>query len=417
MGWPDGSINAIAANRVRWAVVQGFLGESVIFGRCGLLPDVGHALRIITAEDARCRLAAEVAVNAGLIHVEWAGDVPWCFVYSVSHGCLLVRHDGARCRMLQEIHKPNRLMLFVNQYLATVPFDLYELHLLQLVARHGSFTRAAAQAGLTQSAITRQVQGVESRLGLALFERTTRRVTVTAAGSFLLHEGARLVGDLDALLVRLREQFTDVPKEVRVGVSQTIGFSYLPGLFVAQRKRRPDVRLRVVHQPSRVLFAQLDANEIDLAILCPPRRLPPTVRVTHRFDDAFALIVPPGLTPPTPRPSRQPTRWREWLHAQEWLLIHDTSHTGTRLRAWMRQRGWHTPHATQLDSFDLIINLVALGQGVSLVPQRALALYVRRRKVQRFETSEKFTREITVLTRRHPRPPAHVAEFVENILF
>ena len=54
---------------------------------------------------------------------------------------------------------------------------------------------------------------------------------------------------------------------------------------------------------------------------------------------------------------------------------------------------------------------------MSLVPQRALALYVRRRKVQRFETTGKFIREIVVLTRRHPEPPAYVAEFVKNILF
>src|SRR5262245_4860799 len=148
-------------------------------------------------------------------------------------------------------------MTIVNQYLATTPFDLYELHLLQLVARLGSFTRAAVQAGLTQSAITRQVQGVEARLGIALFERTTRKVVVTEAGGFLLREGARLIGDVDAILVRLREQFTDAPKVVRVGVSQTIGFSYLPGLFVAQRKRRPEVNLRVVYQPSRTLFTQL----------------------------------------------------------------------------------------------------------------------------------------------------------------
>ncbi len=308
-------------------------------------------------------------------------------------------------------------MTIVNQFLATVPFDLYELHLLQLVARHGSFTRAAAEAGLTQSAMTRQVQGVEARLGIPLFERTTRQVRVTAAGQFLLGEGARLIGDLDAVLVRLREQFVDEPKEIRVGVSQSIGFSYLPGLFAAQRKRRPDVRLNISHLPSRSLFTQLESNELDLAILCPPRRLPPSVRVTHRFDDAFTLIVPPNLIPPTPRPSRQPARWREWLRAQEWLLIQEVSHTGARLRAWLRQRGWLVPHAAQLDSFDLIINLVSLGQGVSLVPQRALALYVRRRKVQRFDMAERFTREIVAIVRRNPKPPAHVAEFAGNILF
>src|SRR5262249_22828197 len=152
----------------------------------------------------------------------------------------------------------------VNQYLGTVPFDLYELHLLQILARHGSFTRAAAEAGLTQSALTRQVQGVEARLGLPLFVRTTRSVSLTAARRLLIREGSRLTGDLDAILTRLRETFADAPKEIRVGVSQTIGFSYLPGLFAAQRKRCPEVRLGIVHQPSRTLLSRLDANEIDL---------------------------------------------------------------------------------------------------------------------------------------------------------
>ena len=50
-------------------------------------------------------------------------------------------------------------MSFMNQFLATIPFDIYELTLFQLVAETGSFTRAAERAGLTQSAITRQIRG------------------------------------------------------------------------------------------------------------------------------------------------------------------------------------------------------------------------------------------------------------------
>ena|SRR6266478_3893169 len=72
----------------------------------------------------------------------------------------------------------------VHRFLSTVPFDLYELALFSLVVKHRSFTKAAEIAGLTQSAITRQMQGVENSLGIQLLERTTRSVRVTPAGEY-----------------------------------------------------------------------------------------------------------------------------------------------------------------------------------------------------------------------------------------
>jgi DNA-binding transcriptional LysR family regulator len=305
----------------------------------------------------------------------------------------------------------------MNEYLPTTPFDLYELHLVRLVARHGSFTAAAREAGLTQSAITRQVQGVETRLGVALFERTTRRVEISPAGTFLLRETDRLVGDLDALLRRLREEFTAAAKEVRVGVSKTISVAYLPGFFVAQQKRQPDVRLRVTHQPETALLQRVEANELDVAILCPPRRLPPSLRAAHHFSDAFDLILPPDWTPPAESLRKRPARWRDWLRECPWLLMEGESSTGARLQSWLKKRGWLVKEATEMDSFDLIINLVALGQGASLVPQRALAVYGRRRKFLRFAVPDRFERELVVIARQRPPLPAHVQAFVGNILF
>ena len=88
-------------------------------------------------------------------------------------------------------------MRAMHRFLSTVPFDLYELALFHLVVKHRSFTKAAEIAGLTQSAITRQMQGVENSLGIQLLERTTRSVRVTPAGEYLYREGARLLGDVD----------------------------------------------------------------------------------------------------------------------------------------------------------------------------------------------------------------------------
>ena len=89
-----------------------------------------------------------------------------------------------------------------HEYLATTPFDLYELSLFHLVVKHRSFTQAAAVAGLTQSAITRQMQGLESSLGLNLLERTTRSVRATAAGQDLYLASRQILGEVEMTLQR-----------------------------------------------------------------------------------------------------------------------------------------------------------------------------------------------------------------------
>ena len=71
----------------------------------------------------------------------------------------------------------------------------------------------------------------------------------------------------------------------------------------------------------------------------------------------------------------------------------------------------------QLDSIDLIINLVALGMGVSFVPIRALALYNQRHKVVRISLPTRFAREVVVAVRKSRELPRHVHHFIENILF
>ncbi|MCX6856802.1 MAG: LysR family transcriptional regulator, partial [Verrucomicrobia bacterium] len=95
----------------------------------------------------------------------------------------------------------------MQQYLATKPFDLHALHLFHLVVKHRSFTRAAREAGLSPSALTRQMQTLEQRLGLDLINRTTRSVEVTEAGQFLAAEAARLIGGVAATLDGLHAAF------------------------------------------------------------------------------------------------------------------------------------------------------------------------------------------------------------------
>jgi len=304
----------------------------------------------------------------------------------------------------------------MHQFLSTVPFDLYELALFHLVVKHRSFTKAAEIAGLTQSAITRQMQGVENSLGIQLLERTTRNVRVTPAGEFLFREAARLLGDVDRSLQHLAQEFAGARKEIRVDVSRTISLAYLPGFFHANLRRLPQIGYRVTYQHSDQILTALEANEQDIGVLSPPTRLPKTLRVTHRFADAFSLVASIELSSEIDKLSRTKAQF-EWLKRQNWLLIDEHSNTGRQLRSWMKRQRWRVEPTMQLDNFDLIINLVSLGMGVSFVPIRALALYNQRQKLVRVPLPTRFTRELVVVVRKHRKLPAHLDQFIANVLF
>jgi DNA-binding transcriptional LysR family regulator len=306
-------------------------------------------------------------------------------------------------------------MLFMHQFLKTAPFDIYELHLFQLVAEHHSFTKAAGIAGLTQSAVTRQVQGIEESLGVALFERTTRSVHLTRAGKMLLAESERLLGSVDNVLQRIQEEFAGAKKEIRVGVSRSVGLAYLPGFFHANMRRFPKIGYRVSYQPSAEIVSALEANGIDLGVLCPPMRMPKTLRVTHRFTDAFTLIAPADIARSLNSESKR--KRIEWALSQNWLLLDEVGNTGRRLHTWMKRQGIAIEPGMKLDSFDLIINLVALGMGVSCVPIRALALYGRKQNIRRVAWPDRFERELVAVVRRNREIPDHLGHFIQNILF
>lgn len=308
-------------------------------------------------------------------------------------------------------------MRVVNDFLATVPFDLYELALFHLVVKHRSFTKAAELAGVTQSAITRQMQGMENSLGIDLLERTTRSVRITQAGEYLFRESAKLLGDVDQTLRRLKEDFGQAAREIRIAVSRSISPAYLPGFFHANLRQGLKASYRVESKRSTEIISALEENALDLGVLCPPRRLPRTLTITHRFTDTFTLIATAPATAEFQALPKSKQARDEWLGRQSWLQFDDSTNTGAQLRRWLDRLGSKIEPAMQLDDFDLIITLVSLGMGVSLVPIRALAVHGQKRQLKRIQLRERFERDLVIVMRRHRKLPAHLASFVEGILF
>ena len=305
----------------------------------------------------------------------------------------------------------------MNEFLATGPFDIYELQLFHLVAEHLSFTKAGRAAGLTQSAITRQILGMEQRLGTALFERTTRQVRLTTAGAALYARSGPILAGVNDAIHALKTGFNLAPKTLRVGLSRTIGLAYLPGFFRRFQIKFPRVQLRVSHESGAFILAAVESGELDAGIVAAPPRLSRALTVTHRFTDEFVAIAPPKLKLSGSRRPVAPAALAQHFARQRWLLISDETNTGHRLRAWLDRNGVPAEAAMQADNFDLIVNLVSLGLGVSIVPHRVLALHPQSRPVQRIGTEPKFSRELIVVVRRQRELEKPLVGFIENILF
>lgn len=305
----------------------------------------------------------------------------------------------------------------MNEFLATGPFDLYELQLFHLVAEHQNFTKAGQVAGLTQSAITRQIQGMEDRLGVRLFERTTRSVRLTPAGAALHARSGAILSEVDDAISALKSGSSLALETLRVGIARTIGLAYLPGFFRRFQNKFPRVQLHVSHESSAFILAAVESGELDAGIVAAPPQLSRGVQVTHRFNDEFVAIAPPGLKLTAPTRQIPPAALPSIGEHQRWLCISEQTNTGKRLKAWLERNGVKLEVAMHADSFDFIVNLVSLGMGASIVPHRVLALHPNRRPVQRITMNPKFTRELIVVVRRQQQLSPALAGFVENILF
>jgi len=123
--------------------------------------------------------------------------------------------------------------------------DLGELSAFALVAEERSFTRAAARLGISQSALSHSIRGVEKRLGLQLLARTTRSVSPTVAGTTLLQDLAPALERIDRALAETRKQKENPAGRIRLIIPRTAARMVLLPKLAQFSRRYPEIVLEV----------------------------------------------------------------------------------------------------------------------------------------------------------------------------
>lgn len=273
---------------------------------------------------------------------------------------------------------------------------LKELKTFVHVARYGTFSGAGQHSGLSQSAVSAQMRVLEESLGVRLFDRSGRAAVMNAAGRHALPLAEQILALYGQMA--LPTAAGDWQGELRIGAIASVQTGLLPEVLPSFRVAAPKVELKLVPGVSLGLMSQVDAGELDLALLIkPPFDLPKELLEIPLLSEPFVLITPLSV---------EGDDLHRILTEQPFVRYDRTSFGGRLVSRFLREQQLHVRDTLELDELEAIVRMVECGLGVSLIPKAGLWLQ-RPHRLRIIELGElTFERHLIALLRRAQRQPA-----------
>jgi DNA-binding transcriptional LysR family regulator len=230
------------------------------------------------------------------------------------------------------------------------------------VARHEHVTRAAQQLGMPQSTLSRAVVRLELDLGVALFARQGRTVSLTPAGRGFLASVERALAEVERSAESVRADADPEGGRVAFGFLHTLGTETVPGLLRTFRADHPRVQFTLVQGYGEAMLERLRAGELDLCLTSPVPDAPDLV--TRRLDEQrLRLVVPEGHR----LAGRKRVRLAE--AANELFVTLEPGYGLRRITDALCAEAGFTPRiAFEGEEAETLRGLVAAGLGVALLP-------------------------------------------------
>lgn len=246
-----------------------------------------------------------------------------------------------------------------------------ELSIFVSLASSLNFGQTAERFFVTQPTMSKMVRNIEDKLGVRLFERTTRSVTLTAQGRDLLEVAARIVDEYENGLTELAEAARQRGQRLSIAALPSLAATLLPGLVADLRKKLPRCQINihdVIHDSAIDL---LRMRKVDFALS--------GVDIVHRdlsyteiMREAFVLLASEDLANPI---SREERYWSE-SEIERLPIISMPKGTGTRMyidMAFMKHGRQFRPFL-EIQGLSTIGKFVKQGCGVAILPHSAAQL-------------------------------------------
>ena len=241
--------------------------------------------------------------------------------------------------------------------------DSRQLLAFSALARRGSFTLAAKDLFLTQSAVSHAIKSLEDDVGCRLLDRVGRRVLLTQAGEQFLRHTEKILREMEAARTGLETLTKWGHGRLRVGASTTACQHILPTVLREFRQSYPKCVIRIEPGDHNQQLELLRAGHIDLAIIIePPASTLSEFVFVPLFQDELRFLVSP--LHPWAQAGRAP---RESLETETLVLYNKTSHTFRLVNEYFRDEKITLSNFIELGSMEAIKELVKIGIGVGVL--------------------------------------------------
>lgn len=274
----------------------------------------------------------------------------------------------------------------------------------------GSFSVAAAQNFVTQSAVSQQIRTLETRYGRKLVERAKRRVRPTPAGEIFYEVSKQIVGRYQDLEARLQAFSNIVAGTVRVATVHSVGLYEFSDELKRFVKAYPNVNVRLEYKKSNQIYEDVLSGTLDVGVIAYPTKRP-QIRLIPFREDRLVLICAPSHPL-----AKQKSIAMKSLDGTNFVGFEKDIPTHKAIERAVQRHGIRLHYVAEVDNIEVIKRIVEVGTGISIVPEPAVRPEVRNKSLVALSISdETFVRQLGVIHKegRHFSPAAE--KFIETL--
>jgi DNA-binding transcriptional LysR family regulator len=245
--------------------------------------------------------------------------------------------------------------------------ELYQLKLFVDLADKKNFTQVANENYVTQAAVTLQIRKLESELGVPLFHRTTRAVTLLEAGNRLLPYAQQMLKLSEEAKEAVRETKMEVSGLVRVASVHSVGLYELPSYIKQFLQKFPHVNLRIEYRTSDDIYRELLGGDIDVGIVAYPNEGMSRIECRQFITDELAIVCMKDH----PFAKKKNVAVSE-LDGQNFVQFTEETPTRRATDAVLAEHGVTVNVRTECDNIEVLKQMIEIGYGIALLPHNSL---------------------------------------------